>query len=375
MSTDAAAMDRVARLFDTPFHNPSMYAVRAGLATDRDLVDFCVPANGYFPPPAMLQAIKDNLAEILKYYPDYSPVHQENISRWVGTPAENIVPANGVTELITSMCALAEGPIATDVPTFGRWTDLPIQQGVPLHCIARRKESDFRLSVDEITTAVEAAGARTLIICNPNNPTGAWLDFNEVEQLIERLSDLALIVVDESFIEFSGLESAERLAMASRNTVVVKSMGKAFGWHGVRLGYGVGNLAMADALRARLPYWNVNGVAGFVLKHALEYRDEYVSSFEKVAQDREYMFDRLSSIDRLRTYPSKANFLLSELPAGVSGKEVRNILLRDHALLVRECSNKLGSSEQFLRNVVRKKPEVDRLAEALRDVLRGHQGA
>jgi threonine-phosphate decarboxylase len=363
------AADALGDLFATPFHNPSMYAVRARAGGTQELLDFCVPANGYFPPPALLQVIQAELPDILKYYPDYAPVHQENLSRLVGTPAAHIVPANGVTELITLLCAQATGPIITDVPTFGRWTDLPLQNGVPLQTLQRRKEREFRLSVDEIVAATLAAGARTLVLCNPNNPTGACLSFEEVGQVVQALAGLDRIVVDESFIDFSGQPSAERIAIDSHNTVVVKSLGKALGWHGIRLGYGVANASTAAALRDRLPYWNINGLAACVLKHAWRHRGEYLASFERVASDRDHMFTQLQSLPSLRTCPSKANFLLSELPPGVSGRQVRDALLQKHGLFVRECSNKLGSSETFLRIVVRKPPDAARLVAGLRAEL------
>lgn len=369
MSAEAGAgraADPLADLFATPFHNPSIYAVRERAGNARELLDFCVPANGYFPPPALLQAIQAELPDILKYYPDYAPVHQQNLSRLVGTPAAHIVPANGVTELITLLCAQARGPIATDVPTFGRWTDLPLQNGVPLHTLERRKEREFRLSADEIVSATLAGRARTLVLCNPNNPTGACLSLAEIRHIVEALPQLDRIVVDESFIDFSGEESAESLAVDSHNAVVVKSLGKALGWHGIRLGYGVANARTAEALRDRLPYWNINGLAACVLRHAWQHRDCYLASFERVARDRDHMLARLRSIASLRPYPSKANFLLIELPPGLSGRQVRDALLQEHGLFVRECSNKMGSSESFLRLVVRKPADAERLVIGLR---------
>ena len=356
-------------IFNTRFHNPSIFAIRERTRYQGALTDFCVPANSYFPPEAMLASIRAELPDILKYYPDYAEVHQDNIARVIDVPAEHIVAANGVTELITLLCQDAEGPIATCVPTFGRWTDLPVEYQVPVQFIMRDKARDFRLEVREIVAQVRSMGARTLVISNPNNPTGAWLEPHEVTELVMALQDLSLILIDESFMDFAGLGSAEKLAMSLPNVMVVKSMGKSLGWHGVRLGYGVANANLARQWRARLPYWNINGLAAFVLKHLPNYKAEYAESFRKVAADREYMYQRLQEVPGLRTYPSRANFLLSELPEGVSGKALRNVLLQEHGLVVRECSNKVGSSEQFLRNVVRRPPDTDKLIAALQTCL------
>jgi histidinol-phosphate/aromatic aminotransferase/cobyric acid decarboxylase-like protein len=68
----------------------------------------------------------------------------------------------------------------------------------------------------------------------------------------------------------------------------------------------------------------------------------------------------------LTVYPSKANFLFVELPEGAPGKVLRDRLLRHHGLLVRECSNKTGSSEQYLRLAVQGRAAVNVLVPALR---------
>jgi histidinol-phosphate/aromatic aminotransferase/cobyric acid decarboxylase-like protein len=81
------------------------------------------------------------------------------------------------------------------------------------------------------------------------------------------------------------------------------------------------------------------------------------------------MLAQLRTINGLTTYPSKANFLFSELPPAVSGKRLRDILLEEHGLIIRECSNKIGSTETYLRNVVRKKEDVDKLVYALGKIL------
>lgn len=356
-------------IFETPFHNPSIFEIRSRTKYQGDLTDFCVPANSYFPPPKMVELIKENMGDILKYYPDYAPEHQKNIAELCGIPQENIVAANGITEIITMLCRDSNGPILTSIPTFGRWTDLPEEFDVPVHFVQREKSRNFQLNVSDVVNRVNETGAKTVVICNPNNPTGAWFSNLDIKMLVHELKHIDHIIIDESFIEFSDLESAEALAVKSDNMIVVKSMGKSLGWHGIRLGYAVANIKIAQKLQKQLPYWNINGLAGFVLKNMNNFRDEYSKSFIKVCNDRNYMYKELQKVPHLKTYPSKCNFLFSELPDGISGKQVRDILLEQYGLVVRECSNKIGSNEYFLRNVVRKPVDVDKLVKALSEVL------
>jgi histidinol-phosphate/aromatic aminotransferase/cobyric acid decarboxylase-like protein len=358
--------DNVASLFDVRSHNPSFFAVKESAAFEGELLDFCIPVNLHFPPAELTEMIRRDLGEILRYYPDYAETHQRHIGEMTGLAPETIVPCNGSTEIITQLCQRAAGSVVTSVPTFSRWTDLPRELNVPLHTILRRRENAFRLGVDEIVTRVREVGARTLVISNPNNPTGAWLTLEEVKEMTAALAGLDAVIVDESFIDFSDLETAAAFAAETPNLVVVKSMGKSLGWHGVRLGYAAANPERAKALRERLPFWNINGLAAYVLKTVTRFKAEYRESFARVAEDRVYMSRRLFEVPGLKVYPSRANFLFIELPEGVPGKVLRDRLLKHHGVMVRECSNKLGSSEQYLRLAVQGRAAVDVLVPALR---------
>ena len=361
--------DEVANLFKVRSHNPSFFAVKNSAAYHGELLDFCIPVNLHFPPVALIEMIRSNLPEILRYYPDYAEVHQRHIAEMTGLAPETIVPCNGSTEIITLLCHEARGPVVTSVPTFSRWTDLPEQLNVPLHTILRKRENGFRLDVDEIVRRVREVGARTLVISNPNNPTGAGLTLEEIKLLAGSLEDIDAVIVDESFIDFADLETAAAYVARWSNLVVVKSMGKSLGWHGVRLGYAVTEPERAKTMRARLPFWNINGLAAYVLKAVTRFKREFQESFVRVAQDRQYLEEQLSTVTGLTVYPSKANFVFVELPDGVSGRTVRDQLLKNHGLMVRECSNKIGASEQYLRLAVQTRIAVDVLIPALREEI------
>ena len=358
--------ETILNLFNVRSHNPSFFAVKNSVAYEGELLDFCIPVNLHFPPPALVEMIHEHLGEILRYYPDYMEVHQQRIAEMTGLAPETIVPCNGSTEIITMLCREAQGPIVTSVPTFSRWIDLPEELHLPLYTIARRRENEFRLEVDEIVNRVREVGAHTLVLSNPNNPTGAWLTLAEIKTLAGALEDLDAFIVDESFIDFSDLETATTFAAQTPNLIVVKSIGKSIGWHGVRLGYAATGPRRAQAMRAQLPFWNINGLAAFVLKNIAGFKREYHASFAEVAADRIYMTEQLALVPGVNIYPSKANFLFVELPDSVSGRQLRDRLLENYGLMVRECSNKIGSTEQYLRLAVQGKAAVNSLVAALR---------
>ena len=106
------------------------------------------------------------------------------------------------------------------------------------------------------------------MLCNPNNPDGGYLPRREVLRFMDELTDLDLVVVDESFIDFMDAEpdgSVARDATIRPNVVVLKSLGKNFGLHGIRFGYLVANPALARRMAAMLPKWNLNSLAETVV--------------------------------------------------------------------------------------------------------------
>jgi hypothetical protein len=153
--------------------------------------------------------------------------------------------------------------------------------------------------------------------------------------------------------------------------IVLKSLGKNFGLHGIRFGYMVSNPAIAGRIRKALPKWNLNSFAEVVVFLLKEHQEEYHHSLRLLARDRKMMFDQLSQLPGLTVLPSQGNFLMVKLPDGRDGVDLRDYLISEFGVYVRECGNKLGSSSQFLRLVVRPQPDVQRLLNGLFAFLYG----
>ncbi|MBB4087539.1 pyridoxal phosphate-dependent aminotransferase [Sphingomonas carotinifaciens] len=358
-------MSAATELLSRSAHNPSFFAVREAAPVDRPLLDFCVPVNLHYPKDRLLADASCRLDEITKYYPDYAEVHQEQIARLTGLPASAIVVANGSTEIITELVRAASGPLVTCAPTFGQWTDLPREHGKAFDLLLRRRENGFRLDPREVIQHVREIRANTLILSNPNNPTGVAMPLHEITFIVEALADLSTIIIDESFIDFADVESASSLALDHPNLIVVKSMGKTLGLHGVRLGYAVASERTAAKLRRQMPFWNINGLAAFVLSWVAARPQALIESLEATAADRVAMEASLRTLPMLQVYPSAANFLFVELEDGVCGAKLRERLLTEHGIFIRDCGNKVGSSSRYLRLAVAPAAAVERLRDAL----------
>jgi histidinol-phosphate/aromatic aminotransferase/cobyric acid decarboxylase-like protein len=131
----------------------------------------------------------------------------------------------------------------------------------------------------------------------------------------------------------------------------------------------VGNPALVQALGKRLPKWNLNSLAEAVVYMLKEHLSSYRASLRLLARDRDHMTAELRRIQGLIAYPSQANFVLVKLPPGTDGPQLRDHLLSQHGVLVRECGNKLGITSQFVRLVVRPNADVQRLLDGLADYL------
>ncbi|WSQ08765.1 aminotransferase class I/II-fold pyridoxal phosphate-dependent enzyme [Streptomyces sp. NBC_01231] len=368
--------DNVTSLFrSTAAHSPSMAALTREGGEGAGPVDFCIPCNPYFPTPAMFDEMAARLREIITYYPSSADTITAELCSLLQLPPQCVAMGNGSTELITWIDhLLVRESLAIPVPTFGRWTDQPMETGKRVDMFPLQESSGFALDLAQYAEFIRARGTRVAVICNPNNPDGGFLHKHAVVQFMDAMADLDLVVIDESFLEFADAEvepSVVHEAMLRPNVVVLRSLGKNFGLHGIRFGYLVANPALAGRIRSMLPKWNLNSFAEHVVFILKEHGAEYAQSLQQVRRDRLDMAGQLASLPGLTVYPSQGNFLFVRLPVGAEGTVVRDRMLTEHRILVRECGNKIGSSSRFLRLVVRPQVDVRRLVSGLEQVLYG----
>ena len=228
--------------------------------------------------------------------------------------------------------------------------------------------------MDDLIRFAHERRAGALAICNPNNPTGAFFSRDEVLHLLNQTRHMDIVVIDESFIDFVSEEEIPTVANAVssyHNVIVIKSLGKNLGLHGLRCGYAIACEKLASELRCMLPPWNINALAEEFIRILATCPDQYEESRRKVVRDSKAFKNRLSQIDGLTTYPTNANFVYCRLDDRMSGTHLRNVLLKEFGCFVRECGSKIGSDSQFLRIATRPEDEQRFLIQALHEVLTG----
>jgi histidinol-phosphate/aromatic aminotransferase/cobyric acid decarboxylase-like protein len=361
-------------ILHTGAHSASIFDLSRSMGEGVQIVDFCIPCNPYFPTPEMFDELSRDLKKILKYYPSDSHTITAKLSSVLGLHPQTVAMANGSTELITWIDhLLIKSSLAIPIPTFGRWTDQPMETGKRVDMFLLRERDGFRLDLDEYVQFIRDRGSRVAVVCNVNNPDGNYLARRDVIRFMDELSDLDLVVVDESFIDFSDAEQFPSVgpdAVIRPNVVVLKSLGKNFGLHGIRFGYLMANPGIAERIAKMLPKWNLNSLAEKVVFMIQDHQADYEESLRLLSRDRRSMAAELSKVPGLTIVPSQGNFILVKLPNEWSGVALRDYLVSNHGIYTRECGNKLGMTSQFMRLVVRPTGDVDRLIDGMEDYAR-----
>ncbi len=336
-----------------------------------DVVDHVLLVNLYFPPHAFTDALKSALPSLLPHYPSPKGTSEALVANLIGAQAEDIVVCNGLTEIIYVLLTGMSPSIAVPTPSFNPYEDAAYGG---LYRFALSPPL-FEMNVNEYAAFVLASPAQAAILINPHNPTSGAVSRKDVLSLASALRDAGkLLLVDESFIEFSPNGPAESVEAATadfENLIVLKSLGKIYGLSGLRLGYCLtGNRKIRNELRKRVPVWNLGVLAEYALSMLPDYRQEAAASWESVRADRDALYQQLASIDGMTAIRPHANFVFARLPdAWPDADKLARRLVEHHGILIRHCKSKtMLEGERYIRIASRSCAENRHLVERLTDV-------
>ncbi len=361
-------------LFGRTSHSPSLQS----LFEDFDALyihDFCYLANPFFPPESLTRELRMKIEHLMRAYPSLNREVSEKVSRFTGLDPDMVVVGNGATELIDHMTRIWVKDLAIPVPTFSEYLETAEKHGKKIRHVTGDPASHFRVDVERLASEALSKGANAAVLINPDNPSGQYLPIGDVRRLLEMLSDLDLVMVDESFSDFASVDTpptVANLCEQHKNLVVVKSLGKIYGLPGLRLGYAVtADRARAAELRRQLPVWNSNSMAEFFLDRLPQYAKDYEISRVKVIACTQALREALGRIKGINAFPSATNFVLARIESGMSAAALRDELLARHNIYIRDCSNKIGIGPDFARIACRTEEENMLVALKIDEVLNG----
>lgn len=341
-------------------------------------VDHAYLYNLHFPPESFFQHLSSEIHEIVLNYPVGQGVVAGLVGRLIGQPAERVVVGNGAAELIKIISAHLAHKLIVPVPSFNEYTNAAPAGHVVEFAL---DGPSFQLDVDEFARQAIACGADFAVVVSPNNPTSLLVPRDDLLRLLGLLEGSGCnLIVDESFIDFAeggAGQSLERDVSDHPHLAIIKSMSKAYGICGLRIGYLLtANEELARDVRGQLHIWNLNGFAEAFLRMAPDYRQDFVESCEAVRADRAVLLEALGTVSGLTVYPADANFVMCRLPAwSETGPEVERRLFVEHHIYIKHCAGKaMPESDRYVRLASRTAEENLRLVAALRLVV-GTQAA
>ena len=335
-----------------------------------DFIDHNYLYNLYFPPEDFFARITGQIHQLVLNYPIAQKDLAGLLGELVAQPPERIVVGNGAAELIKIIAGMGR-TLIVPVPSFNEYANAALTGNVvefPL------ESPSFQLHVDKFAAEAIRCKAGLAVVVTPNNPTSLLVPKSQLIRLLKQLADHdCMLIVDESFIDFArnrDQETLEKEIAEYPNLAILKSMSKAYGICGLRIGYMLtANPDFAAKVRQGLHIWNINGFAEEFLRLAPQYRQEFTDSCSRVKADRDHFYKQLQAVQGMTVYQPDANFIFCRLPdRAASGPEVTERLFVKHNIYIKHCQDKtMPESDRYVRIASRTQPENLRLVEALRD--------
>jgi histidinol-phosphate aminotransferase len=326
------------------------------------------PGAGPLPRPVSgAGAAAPSRPALLNEYPDstYADLTAE-ISAATGVPGSRVVVGAGADEIldiVAKTCLEPGGRAVMPGPSYGMYPVLTRQRRARLIEIPRRPARDgFAIEPDEVTR--EGAGADLVWLCDPNNPTGSMEAPGVLVGLLDRLADAAdpgpVVVVDEAYREFAGESLIEAIDRFPR-LVVVRTLSKAYGLAGIRVGYAVAQEALVRRLSSARPPGSISALSAAIGAAALRDGRFARTNVAAIVAERERLGSELRRAG-WRVEDSVTNFLLLDAGGPEAADRAATRLL-EHGLVPRRFGD--GPLRGHLRLTVRTPDQDDRLVAAL----------
>ena len=267
--------------------------------------------------PVVQEVIKNNASLAFRYPSAGNPWLCMAIGDYLGIDPQRIVCGNGSDEIIDLLIRITAVPGKDNIVAFKPCFSI-YQLQARLCGIEFRQcllGSDFSFDLGALFDQVDER-TRIVFLTNPDNPSGFAVPSSEIENFFARLPESTILVIDEAYIDFaSPLEKFSSLepALNSERMVLLRTFSKMFGLAGLRLGYGILPLYLADYLmRVRLPF-SVNILGEKAGIAALEDEIFRKTTLDLIIKGRDYIARELEAMG-CRVYPSQANFIMFRPP-------------------------------------------------------------
>ena len=268
---------------------------------------------------------------------------------------EQVLPGNGATALIYRLARLFSGQrSAILVPTFSEYEDACLLNNHRLEYV-KRDSISIQSSPD----------ADVIWFCNPNNPDGSLLPSVDIETLLKTRRQ-TVVIVDEAYEPLS-FQPCSVLPLLPKypNLVVIRSLTKAFAMPGIRLGYVVAHPGIIAQLKHFAQPWELGTMTQETGKFIAANHEQFLPDRNRLEKETLLFRKQLQQIPGFRFAPTHCSFILGKTTRG-KAPELKQWLLKEHRLLIRDATNFRGLDSSYFRVSLRTGKENQLLIQALK---------
>jgi histidinol-phosphate aminotransferase len=324
--------------------------------------------NPIGPSPMAIEALKKNLKLISQYPESNLNTLIKDVASYSGvSPSNVILGGDGADEILDVLGKTFIEPgdeFIVPIPGYMYYEfTLTVQGAVPVYA-----KWDVPSNSLDVNSVIEAIGPKTKLIflCTPNNPTGGLISKDDIRKVLE--STDAIVVVDEAYYEFSGVNNVD-LLNEYKNLFILRTFSKVLGLAGMRIGYGLADTEIIEYMYRVKPVFSLTKLSEIAAIATLQDK-EYIKTSTQISIDsRELLYKSISKFKNLKVFESKANYLLVDIrETGLNAKELSEKLMK-MGIIIRDCTSFKGLDEYWIRVSVGTLDEDEKFIKILKDII------
>lgn len=314
-------------------------------------------------PPLVAERVQNRLSYIaFNRYPNFE-YHDlvEQIAKNFSVAESQILLGNGSSEIIEKIFYAFGGEnkkILYPVPSFSMYKIYA--KAAEAESVEFYLDKNFDLNVNNFIEKISEVKPNLAVICNPNNPTGNFLQPEQIEKILQKID--CVLLLDEAYIEFFG-KSSVNLIKKYKNLIVARTFSKAYGLAGARVGYMIANEKISKIIAKTFMPYHMNSLSLATADIIFQMRDEFIPRIQMIISERKRMFERLKNLQNLEVFPSQTNFILIRHEKA----DELNKFLESLDIGVRFFDNEI--LKNCLRISIGTRPENDEVFDAIKNFL------
>ena len=298
-----------------------------------DIAKLASNENPLGPSPRVVAALVDHLQGLARYPDGSAFLFKNKLRDMTGFGPERVTLGNGSNEVLELLGRVFLGPGTESIVSEHAFIVYSLVTRALGGKVVEVPTVDYRQDLDATLAAISEK-TRMVFIANPNNPTGTWVTRDALVAFLDKVPQDLIIVLDEAYFEYAetapGYPDGLSLVDDYPNLVVTRTLSKAYGLAGLRLGYGISHPAVADLMNRVRPPFNVNSLALAAGLIALDDQEHIRRSVRVNARGKVFLEKALNE-SGLACIPSAGNFLTVDF--GKDAMPIYESLLREGVIV------------------------------------------